>query len=70
MGHTGAGKSTILKILLRYYEPNRGRVLINGIDIQDLTLESVRNHLGFVSQDPLVLWYRQGQRCLCPFGIR
>ena len=56
MGHTGAGKSTILKILLRYYEPNRGRVLINGIDIQDLTLESVRNHLGFVSQDPFLFY--------------
>ena len=56
MGHTGAGKSTILKILLRYYEPNRGRILINGIDIQDLTLESVRNHLGFVSQDPFLFY--------------
>ena len=56
MGHTGAGKSTILKILLRYYEPNRGRVLINGINIQDLTLESVRNHLGFVSQDPFLFY--------------
>ena len=56
MGHTGAGKSTILKILLRYYEPNRGRVLINGVDIQDLTLESVRNHLGFVSQDPFLFY--------------
>ena len=56
MGHTGAGKSTILKILLRYYEPNRGRVLINGTDIQDLTLESVRNHLGFVSQDPFLFY--------------
>ena len=56
MGHTGAGKSTILKILLRYYEPNRGQVLINGINIQDLTLESVRNHLGFVSQDPFLFY--------------
>tara|TARA_A100001037_G_scaffold93_1_gene103 strand:- start:1529 stop:3250 length:1722 start_codon:yes stop_codon:yes gene_type:complete len=56
MGHTGAGKSTILKILLRYYEPNRGRILINGIDIQNLTLESVRNHLGFVSQDPFLFY--------------
>ena len=56
MGHTGAGKSTILKLLLRYYEPNRGRILINGIDIQDLTLESVRNHLGFVNQDPFLFY--------------
>ena len=56
MGHTGAGKSTILKILLRYYEPDRGTVLINGIDIQKLTLESVREHLGFVSQDPFLFY--------------
>ena len=56
MGHTGAGKSTILKLLLRYYEPNRGVIRINGINIQDLTLESVRNHLGFVSQDPFLFY--------------
>ena len=56
MGHTGAGKSTILKILLRYYETNRGRVLINGTDIQELTLKSVRNQLGFVSQDPFLFY--------------
>jgi len=56
MGHTGAGKSTILKILLRYYEPDRGVVRINGMDIQDLTLKSVREHLGFVSQDPFLFY--------------
>ena len=41
MGHTGAGKTTILKLLMRYYEPQEGRVLVNGIDVQDLTLDSV-----------------------------
>ncbi len=56
MGHTGAGKSTILKIILRYYEPNHGQVLINGIDIQELTLESVRESLGFVNQDPFLFY--------------
>lgn len=56
MGHTGAGKSTILKIILRYYEPNSGQVLINGIDIQELTLESVRKELGFVNQDPFLFY--------------
>jgi ATP-binding cassette subfamily B protein len=56
MGHTGAGKSTILKIILRYYEPDRGTVRINGVDIQDLTLTSVREHLGFVSQDPFLFY--------------
>ena len=50
MGHTGAGKTTILKLLMRYYEPQEGRVLVNGIDVQDLTLDSVRAAMGFVSQ--------------------
>ena len=52
MGHTGAGKTTILKLLMRYYEPDNGKVMINGIDVQDLTLDSVRGQMGFVSQDP------------------
>lgn len=56
MGHTGAGKSTILKLILRYYEPNMGQVLINGQDIQDITLESVRQQMGFVNQDPFLFY--------------
>ncbi|HIA39715.1 MAG TPA: ABC transporter ATP-binding protein [Candidatus Poseidoniales archaeon] len=56
MGHTGAGKSTILKLILRYYEPNRGSVLVNGIDIQKLTLNSLRDQLGFVSQEPFLFY--------------
>ncbi|MGY8669891.1 MAG: ABC transporter ATP-binding protein, partial [Candidatus Poseidoniales archaeon] len=56
MGHTGAGKTTILKLLMRYYEPNQGKVLINGIDIQTLTLNSVRAQMGFVSQEPFLFY--------------
>ena len=56
MGHTGAGKTTILKLLMRYYEPQSGRVLVNGIDVQDLTLDSVRNGMGFVSQEPFLFF--------------
>ncbi len=56
MGHTGAGKSTILKLILRYYEPNHGRILVNGIDIQKISLNSLREHLGFVSQDPFLFY--------------
>ncbi len=52
MGHTGAGKSTILKLVERFYEPQQGRVLVNGIDINDYAIESVRDRIGFVSQDP------------------
>ena len=56
MGHTGAGKSTILKLVLRFYEPNKGEILINGVNIQTYTLESIRNQLGFVSQDPFLFY--------------
>jgi ATP-binding cassette subfamily B protein len=56
MGHTGAGKSTILKLLLRFYEPDKGEILVNGVNIQSLTLESIRNELGFVSQDPFLFY--------------
>ena len=56
MGHTGAGKTTILKLLMRYYEPQEGRVLVNGIDVQDLTLDSVRAAMGFVSQEPFLFF--------------
>ena len=56
MGHTGAGKSTILKLLLRFYEPEKGEILINNTPIQSFTLESIRNQLGFVSQDPFLFY--------------
>lgn len=56
MGHTGAGKTTILKLLMRYYEPQSGTVLVNGIDVQDLTLDSVRAAMGFVSQEPFLFF--------------
>jgi len=56
MGHTGAGKSTILKLILRYYEPDSGEVLINGHNIQDITLDSVREQMGFVNQDPFLFY--------------
>jgi|TARA_B100001750_G_scaffold61242_1_gene48646 ATP-binding cassette subfamily B protein len=56
MGHTGAGKSTILKLVERFYEPQFGTVNINGIDINDYAIESVRDRIGFVSQDPFLFY--------------
>jgi ATP-binding cassette subfamily B protein len=56
MGHTGAGKSTILKLIERFYDPDVGSVLINGQDINHYTLESVRERIGFVSQDPFLFY--------------
>ncbi len=56
MGHTGAGKSTILKLIERFYEPQSGRILVNGVDINNLKIDSIRARIGFVSQDPFLFF--------------
>ena len=56
MGHTGAGKSTILKIIEKFYHPQSGAVKINGKEISDYTIKSVRSRFGFVSQDPFLFF--------------
>ncbi|MEZ5311723.1 MAG: ABC transporter ATP-binding protein [Microthrixaceae bacterium] len=51
VGATGAGKSTVIKLLLRLYEPTGGSITLDGHDIENLTLESLRDSMGFVAQD-------------------
>ncbi|MCU0616517.1 MAG: ABC transporter ATP-binding protein/permease [Gemmatimonadaceae bacterium] len=51
VGHTGAGKSTIVNLLLRFYEPQRGRILLNGEDIRAVPLDVLRSVIGYVQQD-------------------
>ena len=51
VGLTGAGKSTIVKLLLRLYEPSSGRVTVDGADVRDLTFGDLRGAIGLVSQD-------------------
>lgn len=51
VGPTGAGKSTLVKLLLRYYDPSQGSVLLDGRPLHTYTLESIRRHVGYVSQD-------------------
>ncbi|MFO1532529.1 MAG: ABC transporter ATP-binding protein [Thermoplasmatota archaeon] len=51
VGPTGAGKSTLVKLLLRYYDPTRGEVTIDGRPLTAYTLASLRRHIGYVSQD-------------------
>jgi ATP-binding cassette subfamily B protein len=51
VGHTGAGKTTIVNLLLRFYDPTRGRILIDGVDIRDLSTSDLRSLIGFVQQD-------------------
>jgi ABC-type multidrug transport system fused ATPase/permease subunit len=51
VGHTGAGKSTIAKLLARFYDPTEGRIAIDGVDLRDATQESLRRRLGIVPQE-------------------
>ncbi|HVH39331.1 MAG TPA: ABC transporter ATP-binding protein [Gemmatimonadaceae bacterium] len=51
VGHTGAGKTTVISLLLRFYEPQRGRILLDGVDIRSLPVEEVRRMVGYVQQD-------------------
>ncbi|MEP6622007.1 MAG: ABC transporter ATP-binding protein [bacterium] len=51
VGHTGAGKTTIVNLLLRFYEPQRGRITANGVDIRLLPLDDWRHLIGYVQQD-------------------
>lgn len=51
VGHTGAGKTTIVNLLMRFYDPQRGRITINGVDIRAMPLEELRALIGYVQQD-------------------
>jgi ATP-binding cassette subfamily B protein len=51
IGPTGSGKSTITSLIPRFYDPTAGRVLVDGVDVRDVTLESLRRQIGIVLQD-------------------
>lgn len=51
VGHTGAGKTTVIKLLNRTYDVQRGRVLVDGVDVRDWDLAALRRHIGVVLQD-------------------
>jgi ABC-type multidrug transport system fused ATPase/permease subunit len=51
VGHTGAGKSTVVKLLARFYDPTSGRVMVDGTDVRDVTAHSLRSQLGIVPQE-------------------
>ncbi|RCU44459.1 ABC transporter ATP-binding protein [Haloplanus salinus] len=56
VGPTGAGKSTLLKLLPRLYDPDEGAVRIDGQDVRDVTLRSLRRSVGYVSQEPFLFF--------------
>jgi ABC-type multidrug transport system fused ATPase/permease subunit len=54
VGPTGGGKSTIVSMVPRFYDPSAGRVLIDGVDLRDLTIQGLRGQIGFVLQDTVL----------------
>ncbi|MBP0019937.1 MAG: ABC transporter ATP-binding protein [Cyanobacteria bacterium SBLK] len=56
VGSSGAGKSTIAKIAARFYDPQKGRILIDDKDLRDVSFDSLRSHIGIVPQETLLLY--------------
>jgi ATP-binding cassette subfamily B multidrug efflux pump len=54
VGHTGAGKTTLISLLMRFYDVQRGAVRIDGVDIKDMNLDELRGRFGVVLQDPFL----------------
>ncbi|RMZ92136.1 hypothetical protein DV736_g626, partial [Chaetothyriales sp. CBS 134916] len=51
VGESGGGKSTVMRLIFRYYNPSSGRILVDGRDVQDITIDSLRSNIGVVPQD-------------------
>jgi ATP-binding cassette subfamily B multidrug efflux pump len=54
VGHTGAGKTTLISLLMRFYDVQRGAIRIDGLDIKEMNLDDLRNRFGVVLQDPFL----------------
>ena len=54
VGHTGSGKTTLASLVPRFYDVQQGRVTVDGVDVRDLTLASLRSEIGVIAQDPFL----------------
>jgi ABC-type multidrug transport system fused ATPase/permease subunit len=54
LGGTGSGKSTIINLIPRFYDVTQGKITIDGMDLRDVTIKSLRRHIGIVRQDPFI----------------
>jgi ATP-binding cassette subfamily B protein len=54
IGHTGSGKTTLASLVPRFYDVQRGRVVIDGVDVRDIALTSLRREIGVIAQDPFL----------------
>ena len=68
IGHTGSGKTTLAALVPRFYDATEGRVLVDGIDVRDVTRRSLRREIGVISQDPFL--FSATVRENIAFGVR
>lgn len=54
VGHSGVGKTTLVKLLMRFYDPNEGQILLNGVDIRKIKKDKLRSLMGVVPQEPIL----------------
>lgn len=54
VGESGSGKSTIIQLLMRYYDPTSGGIYVNDLKMQDIDIKSFRRKIGFVGQEPVL----------------
>jgi ATP-binding cassette, subfamily B (MDR/TAP), member 1 len=54
VGESGCGKSTILQLIMRFYDPDEGAILLDGVDLRELDLVWLRNQIGYVGQEPVL----------------
>jgi ABC-type multidrug transport system fused ATPase/permease subunit len=67
IGHTGSGKTTLASLVPRFYDATQGRVTIDGVDVRDVTLRSLRRAIGVVAQDPFL--FSDTVRANIAFGL-
>jgi ATP-binding cassette subfamily B (MDR/TAP) protein 1 len=66
-GPSGEGKSTIVSLVLRFYDPLAGEILLDGIPYKDINLKSLRASIGYVGQEPVL--FSGAFACLCVCGL-
>lgn len=54
VGESGCGKSTVFQLLMRFYDPDEGRITLDGVDLRDLKLSWLRSLIGYVGQEPVL----------------
>lgn len=64
VGESGCGKSTIVSLILRFYDVNQGTILLDGIDIQKYKISDLRRAMGFVMQEPILFNYTVSENIL------